>query len=127
MQQKFRVSCYVLLIQILNPFSLNPKLSNQNKHEMIYMLDRKNILYPKIEEIVWKFIAKDKKIYNKLRNNLCQFKEIFEYVYSMVYPKIYCTTKRRSFNLYSTFLLIFKAYKDEKKSLNSSVKILKFF
>lgn len=94
---------------------------------MKQLLDRKNILYPKIEEILWKFIAKDKKNYNKLRNNLCQFKEIFEYVYSMVYPKIYCTTNRRSFNLYSTFLLIFKAYKDKKKKFEQLSKDPKVF
>ena len=70
---------------------------------------------PKIVEIVWKFIAEDDKNYNKLRNNLGQFKEIFQYVYAMIYPEIYCTTEHRGFDLKSTFQLIFKTYKDQKK------------
>ena len=61
------------------------------------------------------------KNYNKLRNNLCQFKKIFQYVYAMVYPEIYCITEPRGFNLKSTFSLVFETKKD-KKSLNSSVK-----
>ena len=110
---------------------------NQNKHEMIYMLwkecipaefykfickeehflylNGKNVLYQKIREIVWKFIYENENIYNQLRNNFCQFKEIFQYVYLIVYPEIYCTTERRGFNLKSTFKLVFIAYKDKKK------------
>lgn len=33
----------------------------------------------------------------------------------MVYPKIYCTTERRGFDLKSTFQLILKTYKDKKR------------
>ena len=39
---------------------------------------------------------------------------IFQYVYSNVFPGIYCLTKRRGFNLSSTFHIIFKTYKDKK-------------
>ena len=99
---------YALLTKNLNPFSLDQKLSNQNKHEMIGMLwkecipaefygfvcrkeyfsylNGKNVLYPKTVEIVWRFIAGNNQNYNRLRNNLCQFKEIFQYIYLMVYP-----------------------------------------
>ena len=126
----------MLLTKNLNSFSLNRKLSDQNKHEMIYMLwkecvpsefyrlicreeyflylNSKNVLYPKVVEIVWKFIAEDDKNYNKLRNNVCQLKEIFQDVYAMVYPEIYCTTECRGFDLKSMFQLIFKTYKDKK-------------
>ena len=126
----------MLLTKNLNSFSLNRKLSDQNKHEMIYMLwkecvpsefyrlicreeyflylNSKNVLYPKVAEIVWKFIAEDDKNYNKLRNNVCQLKEIFHDVYAMVYPEIYCTTECRGFDLKSMFQLIFKTYKDKK-------------
>ena len=73
--------------------------SNQNKHEMIYMLwkkyipadfykfiwkekhflylNRKNALHLKIANIVRKFIDENGKNYRQLRNNLCQFKETF--------------------------------------------------
>ena len=135
-----------LLTKNLNPFLLDRKLNDQNKHEMIYMpwkecmpndfykyicteenflyLNGKNVLYPKVAEIIWKFIQADEKNYSKLRNNLCQFKNIFQYVYSNVYREVYCSTERRGFNLRSTFHLVFKTYKD-KKSLNNQVKIIK--
>ena len=98
--RNFVFQIYVLLTKNLNPFSLDQKLSDQNKHEMIYMLwkecmpaefykfickeepflylNGKNVLYQKIGEIVWKFIHENENIYNQLRNNLCQFKEIFQ-------------------------------------------------
>ena len=60
------------------------------------------------------------KSYNQLRNNLCQFKKIFQYVYSIVYPEIYCTTECRDFDLKSTFQLVLKTYKG-KKSQSISV------
>ena len=72
-------------------------------------------MYPKIAKIELQFIAENDKNYNKLRNNLCQFKEIFQYIYSMVYPEIHCTTECRGFDLKSTFQLIFETYKDKKK------------
>ena len=59
-----------------------------------------------------------------LRNNLSQFKNIFQYVYSNVYPEIYSSTKRRGFDLKSTFYIVVKAYKDKKK-LSIWEKILK--
>ena len=108
----------------LNPFSLDRKLSNQSKHEMIYMLwkvcipvdfykylckeeqflylNRKNVLYLNIAEIVWKFIDENEKNCNQL----------LQYVYLIVYPEIYCTTERRGFDLKSTFQLVFKTKKD---------------
>ena len=72
---------YTLLIKNLNPFSLDRKLNDQNKHKIIYMLwkkcrpadfykficseekflylNGKNVLDPKIANIVWKFIQAD--------------------------------------------------------------------
>ena len=32
-----------------------------------------------------------------------------------MYPEVYCSTERRSFDLRSTFHLVFKTYKDKKK------------
>ena len=84
------------------------------REEYFLYLNSKNVLYPKVAEIVWKFIAEDDKNYNKLRNNVCQLKEIFQDVYAMVYPEIYCTTECRVFDLKSMFQLIFKTYKDKK-------------
>ena len=94
------------------------------RNRTFYILTRKNVLYPKVSEIVWKFIQNDEKNYNKLRNNLCQFKNIFQYVYSNIYLEVYCSTERRGFDLKSTLQLAFKAYKNKKK-LNKQEKILK--
>ena len=58
---------------------------------------------------------KDKKNYNRLRNYLCHFINISQYVYSNMYPEVYCTTERKSFDLKSTFQIVFKTYKDIKK------------
>ena len=105
---------YTLLVKNLNPFSLDRKLNDHNKHEMIYMLlkecmpaefykficleknflylNGKNILYPRVAEIISEFIHEDEKNYYKLRNNLSQFKNIFQFIYSNVYPELYCST-----------------------------------
>ena len=105
--KNFVFDIYTFLTKNFNPFSLDRKLNDQKKHEMIYMLwkecmpsdfyryifteenflylNGKNVLYPKLTEIISKFIRVDEKNYNKLRNNLCQFKNIFQYVYSNMY------------------------------------------
>ena len=41
--KNFIFDVYVLLTENLNPFSLDQKLSDQNKHEMIYMLSKECI------------------------------------------------------------------------------------
>ena len=67
--RKIVLDIYVLLAKNLNPFSLERKIANQNKHEMIYMLwkecipaefiyriycylNGKNVLYPKTSDMV---------------------------------------------------------------------------
>ena len=116
---------FALVTKNLNPFLLDRNISDLNKQEMIYMLwkecvpvefykytcleenfvylNGKNVLYPNVSEIVLNFIQKDKKNYSKLRNNLCQFKNIFQYVYSCMCPNVYCSTERRGLNRKSTF------------------------
>ena len=120
-----------------NPFSLDRKLSDQNKLEMIdtlwkecmpanfykhicsqqnfFFINGKNILCPKVSEIINYFLVINEKNYVQLRNNLSQFKNLFPYKYSNVYPEIYCSTDRRGFILKSTFHIVFKADKDNKK------------
>ena len=39
----------------------------------------------------------------------------YQYVYSNVFPEIYCSTEKRGFDLRSSFHIIFKIYKDKKK------------
>ena len=45
--------------------------------ENFLYLNRKNLLYPKVSEIIWKFIQNDEKNYSKLRNNLVSLATFF--------------------------------------------------
>ena len=78
------------------------------------------MLQPKVSEIITEFLAEKDENYKQLRNNLSHSKNIFQYVYSNVFPEIYCSTERRGFNLKSNFHIIFKTYKD-KKNVGSSL------
>ena len=70
---------------------------------------------PKVSEIINDFLSKGDENYKDLRNNLCQYKNISQHVYSNFFPEIYCSPKRRGFSLKSNFHIIFKTYKDKKK------------
>ena len=95
----------------LNPFTLDRKLADKNKHEMIYMLWResipseyyrffceeknflylngKNVLQPTVMQITIDFIEREEKNLKLMQNNLGRYKSIFQYVYSNVYPETY--------------------------------------
>ena len=97
--ENFIFDVYLLVTKNLNPFSLDRKLNDQNKHEMIYMLwkecmpqkfykhickennflylNRKNVLPPKVSEILTDFLKEGDENYIELRNNLSQYKTIF--------------------------------------------------
>ena len=77
-------------------------------------LNGNNVLQPKVSEIITDFLNEGKENYIELRNNLSQYKDIFQYVYSDVFPEIYCSAECRGFNFSSTFHIIFKIYKDKK-------------
>ena len=57
-------------------------------------------------------MQESKENYRDLRNNLSS---IFQYMYSNVFPEIYCSTEQCGFDLKSNFHIIFKTYKDKKK------------
>ena len=133
--ENFVFDVYLLIIKNLNPFLLERKLADQTKHEMIYMLwkecmpqkfykhickeknflylNDKNVLQPKVLEIITDFLVEDKNNYRELRNNLPSYKSIFQYIYSNVFPEIYCSTEKPGFSLKSNFHIIFKTYKDK--------------
>ena len=71
-------------------------------------------------EIITHFLNEGEDNYKELRNNLSSYKNIFQYVYSNVFPEIYCSTEKRGFDLKSNFHIFFKTYKD-KKQLESSL------
>ena len=90
------------------------------KEEHLLYLNEKLFCTRKLQKLSGNLSIKIKN-YNQLRNNLCQFKEIFQYVYSIVYSQIYCTRERCGFDLKSIFQLVFKSYK-YKKSWSISLK-----
>ena len=51
-------------------------------------LNRKNVLQPKVSEIINDFLDEDSNNYNEMRNNLSQYKNIFQYVYSNIFSEI---------------------------------------
>ena len=73
-----------------------------------------NVLQLKVSEIITDFLKEGNENYIELGNNLSLYKNIFQYVQSNLFPEIYCSTKRRGFDLKSTFYIIFKTYKDKK-------------
>ena len=139
--EKFYFDIFLLVTKNLNPFSLDRKLADKSKHEMIYMLwkecmpqkfyrhvckeknffylNGKNALQPKVLEIITDFLKEDENNYKELRNNLSSYKNMYQYVYSNVFPEIYCSTEKRGFDLKSNFHIIFKTYKDNKQLENS--------
>ena len=114
--KNFIFNVYLLITRNLNPISLDRKLTDKTKYEMIYMLWRecmpiefykficeeknflylngKNVLQPKVLQIIAEFIEADEKNYRLLQNNLSSYKNIFQYVYSNVCPEIYCSTEK---------------------------------
>ena len=72
------------------------------------------MLQPKVVAIITDFIKEDENNYKQLRNNLSSYKNLFQYVYSNVFPKIYCATEERGFDLKSNFCIIFKTYEDKR-------------
>ena len=130
--ESFILDVYVLIVKNLNPFSMNRKVADKMKHEMVYMLWRecipsefyryickeKNFIYlngkdvsqPGVLEIVGNFIDKSKQNLHMLQENLARFKDIFQYVYSNVFPEVYTATEKRGFDLKSNFHILFKTY-----------------
>ena len=133
--ESFILDVYVLLVKNLNPFSMNRKLTDKNKHEMVYMLwrecippefyryicDGSNFIYlngkdvsqPGVLEIVVNFIDQSKQNLRQLQENLACYKDIFQYVYSHVFPEVYTVTEKRGFDLKSNFHMMFKTYRDK--------------
>ena len=126
---------YVLLVKNLNPFSLSRKVTVKTKHEMVYMLWRecipsefyryickeKDFIYlngrdvgqPGALEIVRGFINLGKENLRMLQEHLARYKDIYQYVYSHVFPEVYTTSEKRGFDLKSNFHILFKAYRDK--------------
>ena len=78
-------------------------------------LNGKNVLQPKVLEKISEFMDDNEGNYRLLQNNLSSYKNIFQYVYSNVFPEIYYSTEKRGFDLKSNFHIISKTYKNKKQ------------
>ena len=135
--ENFILDVFVLIVKNLHPsFSLSRKVTDKTKHEMVYMLWRecvpsefyryickeKNFLYlngrdvgqPTVIEIVGGFINQGKQNLRILQEYLVQYKDIYQYVYSHVFPEVYTTSEKRGFDIKSNFHILFKAYGDKQ-------------
>ena len=133
--ENFILEVHISLVKNLNPFSLQRKISDKMKHEMVFMLWRecippefyryicqednfkylngRDVSQPGVLEIVGKFIDQDKDNLRMLKKNLANYKDIFQYVYSHVFPKIYSTSEKRGIDPKSSFHIMFKLHRDK--------------
>ena len=48
-----------------------------------------------------------------LQEHLARYKDVYQYVYSHVFPEVYKTSEKRGFDMKSNFHILFKAYRDK--------------
>ena len=85
-----------------------------NEKSFLYF-NGKNVLQPKVLKIITDFLNENEENYKDLQKNFSNYKNIFQYVYSNVFPETYCSTERCGFDLNSNFHIIFKKYNDKKQ------------
>ena len=134
--ENFILDAYMLIAKNLNPFSLNKKITDKTNQAMVNMLseecippeffkyirEEQNFMYlngsdvnhPRVLEIVGNFIDQGKENFRVLQEFLYRYKDIYQYIYSHVFPEIYTTSEKRGFNLRSYFHRLFKAYPDKQ-------------
>ena len=64
-------------------------------------------------EIVGNFIDQSKENLRMLQEHLARYKDVYQYVYSHVFPEVYKTSEKRGFDMKSNFHILFKAYRDK--------------
>ena len=107
----FTFDMITLLTKNINPFSLERKITNLKKREIIYMLwdqciertfykhfcendnfiylNGKNVLYSKTAQIVLDYLKKDPQNVVLLRRCLQNHMKVIQFVYSKCFPEIY--------------------------------------
>ena len=48
-----------------------------------------------------------------LQEHLGRYKDVYQYVYSHIFPEVYTTSEKRGFDMKSNFHILFKAYRDK--------------
>ena len=59
------------------------------------------------------FIDGGKQNLRLLQEHLARVKDIYQYIYSHVFPEIYTTSEKRGFDSKSNFHILFQAYRDK--------------
>ena len=49
-----------------------------------------------------------------LQESLARYKDIYQYVYSHVFPEVYTSSEKRGFDVKSNFHILFKSYRDKQ-------------
>ena len=49
-----------------------------------------------------------------LQEHLARYKDIFQYVYSHLFPEVYTSSEKRGLDLKSNFHILFKTYRDKQ-------------
>ena len=78
-------------------------------------INGKNIIYPHVADIVWKYLEEGKGNFDKIKKKLIENKKIFQFVYSSIYPESYSFIEKRGIDLRNEFPLKFKNWKDKEK------------
>ena len=76
-------------------------------------LDGQEITHGKVLEIVCNFFDESDENITLLQEQLARFKDVYQYVYSHVFPEVYTASEKRGFNLKSNFHILFKTYRDK--------------
>ena len=82
--------------------------------ESFWYLNGKNVIYPRVAEIVINYIEADENNFNKLTRKLIKNQKIFQYVYISVYPEVYSFIEKIGVDMRNNFHLKFKEWKDRK-------------
>ena len=110
------------MIYMLWKESIPPKFYKHIWEENNFLyLNGKNVLQPKVLEIIPDFQEEDEENYKDLRKNLSSYKNIFQYVYSNVFSETHCSIEWCAFDLKNNFHDVFKTYKD-KNNLEISLR-----
>ena len=78
-------------------------------------LNGKNVIYPHVADVVWKYLEADEGNFDQIKNKLIKNKKIFQFVYSSTYTEIYSFIEKRSIDLRNEFHLRLKGWKDKKR------------
>ena len=83
------------------------------QEDNIRYLNGRDVSQLGVLEIVEKFVDQDKNNLRLLQQCFANCKDIFQYVYSCTYPKIYTTSEKRGIHMKSNFYILFKTFKDK--------------